>query len=130
MARATSGALEEERRATQRAARNTLRLPQQHEYGGRGRAAGQIFRLFAQSADSKMVGATGGPHAAAVAVSFLLATILRGGRAGDPSKGETAEDFAAACRLYMDATGAEGTATRPAAQVKEASGREEAVAQE
>ncbi|KAH8615875.1 hypothetical protein ERJ75_000539600 [Trypanosoma vivax] len=77
-----------------------------------------------------MVGATRGHHAAAVAVSFLLATILRGGRAGDPSKGETAEDFAAACRLYMDAAGATGTAKRMAQQVKEASGREEAIAQE
>ncbi|KAH8617119.1 hypothetical protein ERJ75_000409500 [Trypanosoma vivax] len=130
MARATSGALEEGGRATRRDAEHTLRSSQQHEYGGRGRATGQIFRFFAQSADSKMVGATRGRHAAAVAVSFLLATILRGARAGDPSKGETAEDFAAACRLYMDATGAAGTAQGLAAQVKEASGREEAVAQE
>ncbi|CCD18935.1 hypothetical protein, conserved in T. vivax, (fragment), partial [Trypanosoma vivax Y486] len=130
MARATSGDLEEGGRATRRDAGHTLRSSQQREYGGRGRAAGQIFRFFAQSADSKMVGATRGHHAAAVAVSFLLATILRGGRAGNPSKGETAEDFAAACRLYMDATGATGTAQRLAAQVKAASGREEALAQE
>ncbi|CCD20723.1 hypothetical protein, conserved in T. vivax [Trypanosoma vivax Y486] len=130
MARATSGDLKEGGRATRRDAGHTLRSSQQHEYGGRGRAAGQIFRFFAQSADSKMVGATRGHHAAAVAVSFLLATILRGGRAGDPSKGETAEDFAAACRLYMDANGATGTAKRMAAQVKEASGRVEELAQE
>ncbi|CCD20841.1 hypothetical protein, conserved in T. vivax, (fragment), partial [Trypanosoma vivax Y486] len=130
MARATSGDLEEGGRATRRDAGHTLRSSQQHEYGGRGRACGQIFRFFAQSADSKMVGATRGHHAAAVAVSFLLATILRGGRAADPSKGETARDFAAACRLYMDAAGAAGTAQRIAAQVKEASGREEELAQE